>query len=203
MYNLDLFDESPAVETAGSEAPTVEDSAGDSGIAEKPESERPVNEEPASEVSSEAESTAAETAGSEAPTVEDSSGDPDIAEEPESERSLNEEPASMFSSEAMQWVIEEIESIADAGNSKTRLKSIKASDDLYRGLLDACLLVAWRKLVAYEGARTGDLPRWEPRSIGWVQQDPDLAAACCLLTRAAIPLNELSMLPPAFMPHQE
>ncbi|AQH05541.1 hypothetical protein A9R05_41680 (plasmid) [Burkholderia sp. KK1] len=157
MYNLDLFDESPAVETAVGDAPTVEVSTGDSGIAEKPESELPANEE----------------------------------------------PTSKFSSEAMQWVIEQIESIADAGNSKTRLKTIKASDDLYRSLLAACLLVAWRKRVAYEKAKTGDLVLGEARSIGWIRQDAELAAACSLLTRAALPLNEVSMLPPAFMPHQE
>ncbi|HIH2745406.1 TPA: hypothetical protein ACYLN4_001086 [Burkholderia lata] len=202
MYNLDLFDESPAVDAAGGEAPTAGDSAGDPNIAEKPESDLLENEEPASELSSEAESPAAEAAGREAPTAGDSSGDPDIAEKPESERPENEEHAGKFSSEAMHWVIEEIESIADAGNSKTRLKTIKASDDLYRGLLDACLLVAWRKRLAYEKARTGELFHWDTGSIGWVQQDPELAAAFCLLTRAAIPLNELSMLPPAFMPHQ-
>lgn len=203
MYNFDLFDESPAVEAAVGEAPTVEVSTGDSGIAEKPESERLENDEPASDLSSEAESPAIETAGSETSTVEDSAGDPDIAEKPESELRANEEPTSTFSSEATQWVIEQIESIADAGNSKTRLKTIKASDDLYRCLLAACLLVAWRKRVAYEKARTGDRVHGEARSIGWIRQDAELAAACCLLTRAAIPLNEVSMLPPAFMPYPE
>lgn len=153
MYNLDLFDESPATEAAVDKARMVDDSAGNASLAAKPESEK------------------------------------------------KEDCVCERSSEAMRWVIEEIESIADAGNSKTRLKNIKASEDAYQCLLAACLLIAQRKRVAYERARTGGLAHAATSSIGWVQRDPELAAACYLLTRAAVAVTEIPMLPQAFMPH--
>ena len=104
-----------------------------------------------------------------------------------------------FNAKAREWAIATIAQLAASGDSLTRLKNLKTDESAYEALLQACLLIAWRKSTAYRRAYSGTVQ--EQRSLtGWLLRDPELARATELFTRSRLAVNELEMLPTAFHP---
>jgi hypothetical protein len=108
-------------------------------------------------------------------------------------------PTVHFGRASLQWGEAAVDELAASGDAKTRLKNLKAEEGAYEALVQAVLMVAWRKSTAYLRARTQQ-PDEAFGLTGWIRKDPELARATELLTRSRLAVNELEMLPDGLHP---
>lgn len=94
-----------------------------------------------------------------------------------------------IASEQAAWARDQLREAME-GN-KTRYKELTANAEAVADAEAAVLLIASRKKGAYERARQGI----NDGAFGWVQSDPDLAAATSVLNRLHVQSNDIDTMP--------
>lgn len=97
------------------------------------------------------------------------------------------------SKDALSWAHAQLQE-AMSGR-KERFKLLAANAAVLREALLAVLLVARRKHAAYHAAISGK----QNDSFGWINRDPELAAAVSLVSRHLISCDDIAQLPPALL----
>ncbi|MBC8740443.1 hypothetical protein F6X40_27795 [Paraburkholderia sp. UCT31] len=91
------------------------------------------------------------------------------------------------------WACATIDAMAASGDRITVVKNLKKRPDDFEKLVDAVVLVAQRKALAY-GQQMTAVQACEALS-GWLTRDADLALATGVVTACRLPVSELPPLP--------